>query len=264
MKKFIIIMLCLTSLFMAGCKSKLHVSPFEGEVPLTYGESSGSIRFLTEVGNYQIKLPTADATLDYSVKEQGDALLWRVEAHGKFLGYKDGKAVKVKTINELFGLYPLVESHEGLIFTMKTDRLGNVVGMQEYLNAKTGEELADDYWKDYYTKLFSVVFVPFATENAQMNTVVSSTQCAIQPEYQEHFPSPAVSLTGQRVKFGNEYLVLQYENTSEGYKNKSRQKCTDTVKVDFIIDKQTRIVHKAKAVLRGENGFKFFTITAAE
>lgn len=262
MRQLILIVLC--SLFaLTGCGGKLQVNRFEGHVPLKYGETSGIITILAELGDFSFKLPTAETTLEYAIKKDGDSLLWDIVANGKYIGIKHGKHIR-KDLSAKVSLYPLEPSHAPIRFVMRTDWLGNIDSMEKFVGEAGLQDVGDDYWKVYYQKLFSMVFVPFVTDKAQIDTVVSNGQCGIQADVAINFPPPQIVLTGTRKEHGRECLALQYENTSNQYKDKYRQKNVDTVKVEIMVDKDTRIVQRSFSVVRTKNVMRFLTIKSVK
>lgn len=254
------IAVCTLCLCLAACGTKFTATPFEGELPLTYGQASGKLSIISEVGDFQFSLPTVEILLDYDVQPQGESLLWKIEVDGKFLGVKDGKAVKPVAANEVLSLYPLVNSHDRLAFTIRTDRLGNGAVVEAYTNATTGQKLDDDRWKKHYLAVFSSVFPPFSVPSAAVNTVVSQVNIVLAPEWAVKFPPAQVKVTGTKLKNFKKSIALQYENTSNEYKNYARQKCQDSLSVYSLLDEETRIVFQARSVLRNKNGIYFTRI----
>ena len=259
--------LCLALLLClgcAGCGNKYYSAPLEGEVPLAYGPSKGTLYVRSEVGAGRIWLPTALATLNYEITEREGGLLWRVEARGRYLGLKDGKAVRPDSLDGVFKLYPLTESHEPLFFTVRTDRRGNVETMGDPTSIAKGTPLPQPFWKQYYRSLFSSVFIPFSADKARMDAVVSHAQSCLLPQDSLHFPASDIVLAGKQEAFGDTGLVLHYENQSREYKNSNRQKCTDSVEVDMVIDAQTCIPVNGRAIYTGVNGRRYIFISREE
>lgn len=255
--------LCLALLLClgcAGCGNKYHSAPLEAPVPLGYGETSGTLYVTTEVGGGNLWLPTAKTSLEYTVRPQEDGLLWRVKATGRYLGIRDNTADP----NEKNSLYPLQQSHEPLVFTVQTDRLGNVQTMGDPASAATGAALGKPFWKDFYQAMFSMVFVPFSADSGTTGAVVSHGQCGLMPQDSPHFPAPDIVLAGKQDAFGDRNLVLHYENASNEYKNANRQKCIDSVKVDFVIDGKSCIVLSGRTIYQGVNGRRYVTISREE
>ncbi|WP_419786250.1 hypothetical protein [Pseudodesulfovibrio sp.] len=257
-KTILALLLCLACV---GCSGRYCATSFEGDTSLAYGQDSGTINIDEYIPAGDFSFPLSKITLGYTITPQGDDLLWQIKAKGQILGVKDGKAARPQSPNDVFRLYPLKDSHPPLEFTVRTDRLGNMKEMGEPISSKTGKPLGNLFWKTYYTRIFSMVFVSFATDRAPMGAVVSHGQCGLMPEDSIHFPAPDIILSGKQGNSSTDMLVLRYENKSREYKNRNRQKCIDSAEVDYVIDGKTHVVVRGRTLYDTVNGHRVIIIT---
>ena len=271
MRPALALLIGLVLLTANGCASHRlagsDVQPFEGEVQLQYPPSSGHIDATVAVGNYRYRAATQKYSLDYTVRPQGDVLHWRFTALGKVYGIDHNKRAEPKTLDDVLKLYKLTDSHDKLTVEIETDRLGNLLGEDLAMAASptpTDGELNDAYWQARYRKVFSMLVLPFSTSRAVAGTVVSHGHLMMPMKYATHFKDTEIALTGQKTLQGRECLVLEYKGTSEQYKNKYRQKAVDTVDAALILDRETKVLRKAKSVYKTKNAIYFLEATYSD
>jgi len=258
MRSAVTLLLCLALLTAAGCSSHRlagdDVLPLTDEVQLQYPPSSGHVDLTVAAGPRRYRFPIKEYSLDYSVRQEGDVLHWRLTATGKILGIDHGKRVQASTVNEVLALYRLKESHAQITVDIDTDLMGNpLAGDGEQAAFDPDAELNDAYWQAYYRKVFAMVFVPFSVSRATAGTVVSHGHVMIPVKKSGHFRETSVILSGHKAFEGRDCLVLEYKETSDEFKNRYRQKTTDFIDAALFLDKETKVLRKATGVLQTEN-----------
>lgn len=260
MKTPLALLIGLVFLATAGCAPHRlagnDIHPFDGEVQLQYPPSSGHIDVTLAAGERRFQFNTQQYSLDYTVRPEGDVLHWQFTAVAKIYGIDHNKRADPKTLDDVLRLYNLKDSHEKLTVEIETDLLGNPLRDARAVEEDETDpeaELDDAYWQVYYRKVFSMLILPFSASHAAAGAVVSHGHPMVPVKYATHFGDTEILLSGQKTLHGHECLVFEYKATSRPYKNRYRQKVTDSVDAALVVDKETKVLREARSVYRTKN-----------
>lgn len=258
MKKLCLFAALLYVLLLTGCASKTILpttTPVAGPIQLTYPQSSGRIKTTVSIGDYRFAFDLSQYEIEYSVVTSDNHLLWELEIESKLrlsiIDPKKDRGTKVPF------LAPLKKHHNKITCFIKTDHLGNFLSVEKVLDALTKEAITDKYWMKYYAQVFQMLVVPFAHQTARQGDIISVGKVMIPIKHRDHFPTPKVVLSGEVRWKGKQCLALTHKAKSALYKTARREKRIDTLSAEIIIDKETKMLKKAKTVYRTGQAFIF-------
>ena len=260
MRNCAIVLLVMVALSSAACSRRMtvgNVQPFDRRVSLEYPPSAGHVDVRVSCGEYSWQLPVAHYAIDYTVSLDGDNLLWKLTSEAQLHEFKNGKWAPVLLFNDLFPFDPKEGMVPKMTVSVTTDPLGHVVYSNGSDPVEAGQQVDENFWKRYYEEFFGMIFVPFIRDFGTTGTIVSNEKCMVPMGFKKHFLAPDVVLTGEKKVQGAPCIVLEYKMNSEEYKNRIRQKTIDTADVFMFLDQGTKVLRKARCVLKIKDYFFF-------